>query len=76
MKKLSRSPFIIFALCFFCMITVGCAKKNVINGVEEKEANEILVILASRDVIAEKNLVPVISKQLAIIFIGVIKSSM
>ena len=54
MKKLGLRPYFLFFMCVFCMVFVGCAKKTIINGIEEKEANEILVILASRDIVAEK----------------------
>lgn len=48
--------FTLYFLFICCLLLTGCAKKVIINGIEEKEANEILVILASRDIDADKAL--------------------
>jgi type III secretion protein J len=54
MKRLGHFSYLFFLLSVFCMVFTGCAKKTIINGIEEKESNEILVILASRDIDADK----------------------
>jgi type III secretion protein J len=43
-----------FFLSLFLIASVSCEKKIIIQNVTQKEANEILVILASKDIIAEK----------------------
>ena len=45
---------IVFIALSALFLFSACGKKTIINGVEEKEANEILVILASKDIDASK----------------------
>lgn len=55
-KALFRVPF----FCLVFLISSGCTSENVsiVNQVEEREANEIVVFLANRNITANKNAAP------------------
>ena len=59
MNKWKYRCYVIFIVAAFIICCTGCEKRNIINGVEEKEANEILVILASKDIDAIKQNAPI-----------------
>ncbi len=45
----------LFVLCLFLSLLTGCAKKRtIVNGQEEKEANEIIVLLSTKGINADK----------------------
>ncbi|MDR3624660.1 MAG: type III secretion inner membrane ring lipoprotein SctJ [Chlamydiales bacterium] len=51
-----------FLFVTICVFVTGCSEKTaIINGVDEREANEIVVFLASKGISAEKQAAPVAS---------------
>lgn len=52
---LKRSSFTWLALCLCLLLMTGCGgKKPIVNGLDEKEANEIIVFLAGKNIDANK----------------------